>query len=166
MPNAKDKQALLQELEELARFPEMNPGPVLRLDTTGTIILANTGAKKIFNLPNLIGVKWQDICPGMDAEHWKEVTSCSRDMGFEADVNERCYLFTHVCPANSENYFVFGSDVTEIKLIELDRLVTIDALETAVYRLHDQLVRRADAIGVRDAVVEFPSWVFPAVVHA
>jgi len=110
--------SLQKEVEELAKFPEMNPGPVLRLNRRAEVLLANSAARKIFNQENLIGQSWLELCPGLDQKEWQEITSCATDRGFEADVAERCYLFTHVCPAESENFFVFGSDVTQIKLIE------------------------------------------------
>lgn len=110
--------SLQKEIEELAKFPEINPGPVLRLNQQAEIILANSAARKIFNQENLVGQNWLDLCPGLDQAEWKEIRTCAIDTGFEADVAQRCYLFTHVCPDASENIFVFGSDVTQIKLIE------------------------------------------------
>ncbi len=115
---ASTNNTLQKEIEELAKFPEMNPGPVLRLNRSAEILLANSAARKIFNQDNLIGQSWLDLCPGLDKEEWQEISTCATDRGFEADVDERCYLFTHVCPAESQNFFVFGSDVTQIKLIE------------------------------------------------
>jgi hypothetical protein len=36
-------------LAEVARFPEMNPGPVLRVQgDEGTVLLANEAARKVF----------------------------------------------------------------------------------------------------------------------
>ncbi|NQV53951.1 MAG: PAS domain-containing protein [Flavobacteriales bacterium] len=115
-PNTND--SLKKEIEELAKFPEMNPGPVIRLNSRAEILLANSAARKIFNQKSLIGQSWLDLCPGLKEENWQEISAGGAEMGFEADVAERCYLFTHVCPKDSENFFVFGSDVTQIKLIE------------------------------------------------
>lgn len=109
---------LRKQLEELAKFPDMNPGPVLRLDREGIIVLANKAARKIFGQKSLVGQSWIDICPDLDDKEWKNISTCGSEMGFEADVNERCYLFTHVCPDESDFFFVFGSDVTQIVLIE------------------------------------------------
>ncbi len=118
MSNPNNADSLRKELEELARFPEMNPGPVLRLDRQANVILANSAARKIFNHESLIGKSWLDLCPGLNQEEWNDISTCSNDGGFEADVAGQCYLFTHVCPEESENYFVFGSNVSKIKLIE------------------------------------------------
>ncbi|MBE0556766.1 MAG: PAS domain-containing protein, partial [Proteobacteria bacterium] len=57
------------ELAEVARFPEMNPGPVFRLDLEGVVLLANEAAKGIFG-GSVVGLRWLDICPGMTIEAW------------------------------------------------------------------------------------------------
>ena len=67
-----------QELEELARFPEMNPGPVLRLDHEGTIVLANAAARGIFGASDLVGESWLDVCPSMNSERWQQVLEGTR----------------------------------------------------------------------------------------
>ena len=50
------------ELAELAKFPEMNPGPVLRFDKTGKVLLANTKAKDLFGEAELLEKNWKNIC--------------------------------------------------------------------------------------------------------
>jgi len=106
------------KLADMAKFPDMNPGPVLRLNRDGEIVLANKAAREIFSATSLVRLKWQEVCPDIDSELWSEISSCGTSYGHEADVNERCYLFTHVCPEGGDFLFVFGSDVTQIKLIE------------------------------------------------
>ena len=44
-----------QELAEVARFPEMNPAPVLRFDRSGNVVLANVAALKLFGTEDLVG---------------------------------------------------------------------------------------------------------------
>lgn len=116
---APEKNRTLQrELEELAKLPEMNPGPVLRLDRNAVVLLANSAARRIFGQDDLVGQSWLDLCPGLDRKEWKFIKTCDIDRGFETDIAGRCYLFTHVCPDESKNFFVFGSDVTQLKKIE------------------------------------------------
>ena len=50
----------------------MNPGPVIRSDTGGTVLLANAAARSVFG-DDLPGQCWLDICPGLDAEAWQGV---------------------------------------------------------------------------------------------
>ncbi|MDP9326533.1 MAG: hypothetical protein M3O87_08395, partial [Candidatus Dormibacteraeota bacterium] len=58
------------ELAELARFPEMNPGPVLRVELDGTVIMANTAARQVFG-EALVGLRWHDVCPSVDDGTWQ-----------------------------------------------------------------------------------------------
>ena len=49
-PNKKNKdQSLNNQLADYALFPEMNPGPVLRFDLKGNVLLANC-LVKIYSL--------------------------------------------------------------------------------------------------------------------
>ncbi|MCK5574121.1 MAG: PAS domain S-box protein, partial [Bacteroidetes bacterium] len=49
-------------LAEVARFPDMNPGPVLRLDSEANVLLANTAARSLFGT-ELAGRCWREVCP-------------------------------------------------------------------------------------------------------
>lgn len=106
------------ELAELAKFPEMNPWPVLRLNAKAEVLLANDVAKSVFEHKSLIGTSWIDLCPEMDKKRWENIIKSPTKTRIESTINGACYLFTHVSPADSENVFVFGSDITEIKNIE------------------------------------------------
>jgi len=96
----------------------MNPGPVLRMRRNGCVVLANKAAREIFHSDRLVDQYWYEVCPEMSTDVWNELTSKPGIKGHEADVDERCYLFTHVSPDEGEFCFVYGSDVTQIKLIE------------------------------------------------
>jgi hypothetical protein len=52
-------------LAEVARFPEMNRGPALRVQgDQGTVLLANESARKVSG-DELVGRGWHNICPGI-----------------------------------------------------------------------------------------------------
>lgn len=53
------------QLAEVARFPDMNPGPVLRLDLDATVLLANAAARDILGA-DVVGQCWRDLCPGLE----------------------------------------------------------------------------------------------------
>jgi len=111
-------QKLQQEIQDLARLPEMNPGPVIRVNPKGEVLLANSSANEIFGIPVLQGKSWLELCPDLTEKVWQDIQDSPEPYGHEADVNERCYLFIHVNSDISDNTFVYGSDVTQIKLIE------------------------------------------------
>ena len=56
-------------LAEVARFPEMNPGPVLRMDPAGKVLMANAAARKVFG-EALVGRSWLELCPQIGSDDW------------------------------------------------------------------------------------------------
>ena len=99
-------------LAEEARFPEMNPGPVLRFDRDGNVLLANAAARKLFGVNSLVGKSWLGICPGMTAEIWKSVLRATDPIPYEVEIGDLCVLFSHVRSETGEVFFAFGADVT------------------------------------------------------
>ena len=68
MEDTNSNSSLKKEIEELAKFPEMNSGPVLRLNRNAEVLLANSAARKIFNQKSLVGQSWIDLYPGLDQD--------------------------------------------------------------------------------------------------
>jgi len=108
----------LQQLAELARFPEMNPGPVVQLDRSGTILLANTAARTFFGRDTLIGLSWLDVCDTMDTAAWAGVLEQDERTSLEVERDARCVMFTHVRSASDQTVFAFGADITERRRAE------------------------------------------------
>lgn len=100
---------------EMAEFPDMNPGPVLRLDRTGTVLRTNAAARAAFQRDDLGGRCWLDLCPGMTRERWAEVCEGPSGYRLEAVVHGRCLQLVHATRPGSDLVFIFGSDVTELK---------------------------------------------------
>ena len=103
-------------LAEIARFPEMNPGPVLRIDIEGTILMANEAAHNIFG-KEPVGLFWKDICPKIDKNTWNKILK-TKTVVLERRIGNRDYLFTHRRDFDGNLVFVFGADVTEQKQAE------------------------------------------------
>jgi signal transduction histidine kinase len=103
-----------EELTELARFPEMNPGPVARLDGDGKILAANGATRELFSR-ELIGENWVAVCPGLDAGAWGRILRSTVTVPIEATINKRDLLFTHTPGVGSHLVFVYGADITEEK---------------------------------------------------
>ncbi len=113
-----EDQRIRQLIADMALFPEMNPGPVCRLDRSAIILLANTAAKKLFGDKELAGMSWIDLCPGMTDAIWKRILDSEDVFPFETEVGDIYMVFKHNCPGNRENIFVYGTDITANKLIE------------------------------------------------
>ena len=105
-------------LAELARFPDMNPGPVLRLDHTGVVVLANRAAHRVFGTDDLVGRSWLELCPGVDEIFWDLVCEASEPVAFEAKLGERHFMLHHARGPEGVFIFVFGSDLTDQKNAE------------------------------------------------
>ena len=105
-------------LAELARFPDMNPGPVLRLDRKGIVVLANRAARRLFDTDDLTGHSWLQLCPGVDEIFWELVCEASEPVPFEAKLGGRHFMLHHARGPEGAFVFVFGSDLTDQKNAE------------------------------------------------
>jgi signal transduction histidine kinase len=107
-------------IADMARFPEMNPGPVLRMTREGIILLANRVARDLFGGDTLIGTRWTTLCPGMTDDVWNRVLAHEQNVLHETDFDGRCFSFAHVHPSGEQSVFVFGTDITERRRAEQD----------------------------------------------
>jgi signal transduction histidine kinase len=123
-------------LAEVARFPDMNPGPVLRLDSEANVLLANTAARGLFGT-ELAGRCWRDVCPDIDKAMWDTILAAREPVVLEACIGNRDYVFTHRCDSDSHLVFVFGADITEQKraeraLRQSEKMATLGTLAAGV----------------------------------
>jgi PAS domain S-box-containing protein len=104
-------------LAEIARIPEMNPGPALRVDTDGTVRLANSAARQVFG-DEVVGSNWLEVLPGMDKALWAEAVESTELLTVENRIDEHYYLFRHRYDPEGKHVFVFGADISEQKQAE------------------------------------------------
>ena len=126
---------LSTQLPEMAQFPDMNPGPVLRFGQAGNIIRANEAARRIFDGAELLGRSWLDVCPAMDDQRWQELLDVG-ESSVEVSVGSKSFVFAHVIDSETGAVLAFGSDVTSIK--ETNRLIDEQSKQLAEFaRLPD-----------------------------
>ena len=148
-------------LAEVARFPEMNPGPVLRMDIAGKVLMANAAARKVFG-EALVGRSWLELCPQIGSDDWAGAVASPEVVFLEARVEERHYVFAHRYDPQTQLMFVFGADVTAQKLAEQalrqsERMATLGTLAAGVaHELNNPAAatRRA-AEQLREAFAQF-----------
>ena len=105
-----------QQVADMARFPDMNPGPVLRFDGAGSILMANAASLRLFGDTDLVGKSWLEICPGMDESLWAELSGPGGERSIEVDIEDRCFVFAHVTDSSGGFHFAFGADITEMRV--------------------------------------------------
>lgn len=106
---------------DMARFPEMNPGIVCKLDRNGIVVLANGAARRSFGDQELVGRCWLDICPGVDQKVWAMLLDASETVTLEATILDRAILFTYPGADGAgerRTVFAYGSDITALKTAE------------------------------------------------
>jgi signal transduction histidine kinase len=116
-------------LAELAAFPEMNPGPVIRTDLTGKILLVNSAARQVFPGDRLTGSDWPSVCPSVDRDVWERTLAGADKLQHEAEIGGRVFVFVYRRPASVDSVFIYGNDITERKHAE--RLLAEQAAQIA-----------------------------------
>jgi signal transduction histidine kinase len=125
-----------QALREVARFPDMNPGPVLRMDPESTVVLSNAAAQQIFG-GDLVGRRWLEVCPGIDADFWRSVLESTDVVATESTIDGCIYLFSHRHDPRTQLVFAFGTDITRHKLteralVQSEKMATLGTLAAGV----------------------------------
>jgi PAS domain S-box-containing protein len=109
-----------EELQaQFARIPDINPGPVVRIDGDGTIRLANIMARKVFG-DDIVGCSWPDRLSGLEQSDWKDVLDSKKPVRIECEIDGRYYTFAHCRDFEGDLVYVFGTDITAQKLAEAD----------------------------------------------
>jgi len=124
-------------IARLARFPDMNPGPVLRLDCEGTILMANAAASEVFGA-DPVGTSWRAWLPELAGDMaWSRVLTSTGPLPIELAIGDRFFVFTHRRDTEADLVFVFGADVTAQKTAEralrqTEKMATLGTLAAGV----------------------------------
>lgn len=125
-----------KQLSEMARFPDMNPGPVIRTNWEGEILLANAAARSLFG-DDLMGKDWRQVCPKVTLEHWMQIIESDDPIEIEGRVSDHDFVFNHRSDGQSGMVFVYGTDVTRQKqaeqaLRQSEKMATLGTLSAGV----------------------------------
>ncbi len=124
-------------MNEMAAFPEMNPGPMLQADAGATIVLANAAALELFGEETLIGRCWKDLCPGLTDAIWQHILDGADVVRVEARVGRRSFQFAHRLAREANLVFIYGADVTLLRTAEealrqSEKMATLGTLAAGV----------------------------------
>ncbi|MCB9083451.1 MAG: nitrate- and nitrite sensing domain-containing protein [Bdellovibrionaceae bacterium] len=107
-----------RELDEMAKFPRLNPSPVLRLDRNGKIEVFNPAASRFFDESDLNGRYWTEVCSGITPNQLVQVALLGNSFECEVTQNRRTQRFLHTYLAETGHINIYGFDVTELKRAE------------------------------------------------
>lgn len=112
-----DQKRAERERDSMARFPEMNPAPVVRLALDGTVLVVNPAAQELFEGQRLVGQPWQQVLsPDVDtADALRDA-----EIGFQREVKigNACFLFTYRAYPEAGYVDIYGADITKLKKAE------------------------------------------------
>lgn len=108
-----NKQITDEAIKAKALFVEINPAPVIRTDYSGIIVFANQNAKQVFG-QDAPGKHIAEIFAGISNEKFCKLTSKS-NYQFEEKINDLVFLFTIKKETGIKSFFIYGSDITELK---------------------------------------------------
>jgi PAS domain S-box-containing protein len=102
-----------EEIAMLAKFPEENPHPVLRISTDGMVLYSN---KAGFPLLDVWGCQVGQSLPGHLHQLVQSAINCGRTQQVETKCGD-CIFFLTLAPVVDSGYVnVYGLDITEKKL--------------------------------------------------
>lgn len=133
---------VVQGVEELAKFPEENPNPVLRINTDGVILYANQGSRALLE-------DWQcavgDTAPQRIFDNVAGANTHNENRAVEVDCCGDRLMRLEIAPVAGQNYVnVYGKDVTQMRRIERALANHNDSLRGPLTRL----------LGASDSLVE------------
>jgi PAS domain S-box-containing protein len=141
------------EIREMARFPEMNPGPVVRLAMNGTVLGANAAASAVFERESLEGERLWDLLPDLDEEVRTSLLEGEGTVLKDVHIGDTWLALTLAYEAGSQQIFVYGTNIGARKAAvqELSERARFPQMNPGpVARLHtDGTVIRANPAAAR-----------------
>ena len=102
---------LNQQLEDLAKFPQENPNPVLRVDRDGTIMFANPACSMLRSFKCQLG----KVLPDWYRKIVTDVLDNSSSQVIETESNGRIFRLDFVPIIDVGYVNIYGLDITELK---------------------------------------------------
>ncbi len=116
------------QVRDLARFPEENPGPVMRIDSNGKLIYANRASANLLSSLGL--VVGETVGRGLgERVRWGLAQDLRQD--FEYEVGDLVYAILLWPVSEAGHVNLYGRDITEQKQAELELQVAKEEAEAA-----------------------------------
>jgi PAS domain S-box-containing protein len=102
------------QLEDLARFPQENPNPVVRVNKDGTILYANSACSFLDGFNCRTG----EVLPRRYRKLAIKVLETGEAQVIQTDGKERVFTLNFVPIVKSKYVNIYGSDITAVKKVE------------------------------------------------
>jgi len=131
----KESKSISRQLEDLAKFPEENPYPVMRVNENGVLLYANKACDMLDISACQIG---QSLPENYRVIITKALNTNSYQT-FEVNGKERLFVLSFV-PVKAGGYVnIYGSDITEQKLAERNIVEERDRLLALINSISDEV---------------------------
>jgi PAS domain S-box-containing protein len=140
-----------EDLRRLSQFPGENPNPVLRVDSNGMLMYANTSGQTW-----LASLGWEPNGPLPDAVCSAVRKALSRSQVIECEISnsqEKAFALTVIQPEGEDYVNLYGKDVTARKQMEQELRRSNEKLEVEVKKrtatlisLNEELETRAEQL--------------------
>jgi signal transduction histidine kinase len=143
----------LKSAKLMALFAELDPDPMIRIDSKGTIIVTNNAAKKILSLEQLQGTKIFDVLPFLRI-NIKEAIRNNTTLVFTDKINGRFFSILFRAELNSNIAQIYFRDITDFKTNEEKLIESEKKLRELSDHLQDLIEeeRQRIARGLHDGV--------------
>lgn len=134
-----------KQLDILAKFPDENPNPILRINTAGVIQYANKSAKPLLDF---LGCSEGGGLPPKLLDHVNEYMESPDPMPFSLNTSNHNYQFTIVALDESEELYLYGMDVTSQRFKEqqllLSDIVFNNSIEGIIYTGAEGIIHKVN----------------------
>ncbi len=119
----------VERYRSMALFAELNPSPVLRIDTDGIITKVNPSAKIIFNNQQLEGCHVTELLPGMKHFDLPDIILNGHVVQHIEDVDGNIFQFDLRGIPESRTTQIYGMNITETRIAERENNQLREAVE-------------------------------------
>lgn len=113
-----DKKKANEKIKDLAKFPLENPNPVIRIDKNKKVIFSNeSGIQLLKYFHCSVGKKLNK----KEAKIIDEVLFSKKSRSIEFKAGNKYYLLSFVPVINKDYLNLYGQDITEQKLLEIEK---------------------------------------------
>ena len=143
--NVTERRGAEEELHQRAAFVLNNPAPMLQVGHDGTVLLCNKAAE-LLTQSDLVGTKVHGPLPTLSKTTLGKLKA-GDPFQFEEHLGMQDYLFTIIKHGQSKSFFIYGTDITQLKNAEAAVRESEEKLRTIIENTSD-IIYNIDLDGI------------------